>query len=255
MSKSPSVSTLREQEVIDRFAKDIASHKLILLRDDGVYRHLLCKSPDTSEYWFEIITTPNLLTINGDMGCHVFSRTHDMFRFFGNGPINPSYWAEKLMGREEAKIREHSDACLQEMILEYLDDLTDDLVPAELESLRHAVHEEFFGGYGYGENADAAYRDLEAFEHNGFQFLDVFEWDFRIFTFRFLWNLHAIVWAIGKYRELKTASWEVTEWDGGYCQITSANSSVVIEAWMLDDEEEANVIVERVVKALNREIS
>ena len=52
----------------ERFAKDTATHAMTILRDDGLYRHLRFKRPNTSSYYFDIITWPGYLAITGDMG-------------------------------------------------------------------------------------------------------------------------------------------------------------------------------------------
>ena len=83
----------------ERFAKDVADHQMTVLMDIGVYRHLMFKKPDRSEHWFEIVTTPGMLVIRGDMETWVFSRIPDMFNFFRgkDGEINADYWQEKLL--------------------------------------------------------------------------------------------------------------------------------------------------------------
>ena len=58
----------------ERFLKDAAAHQMEVLRDDGVNRHLRFKNPESSAYWFEIITWPGTLCIDGDMGTFVFRR-------------------------------------------------------------------------------------------------------------------------------------------------------------------------------------
>lgn len=87
-----------------RFARETAEHKLTVLHDDGLYRHLRFSSPKNPFYWFELITTPHVLVFRGDGESFVFSRIEDMFDFFrrsGRGAgasiqIQPDYWAEKL---------------------------------------------------------------------------------------------------------------------------------------------------------------
>lgn len=85
------------------FLEDIKNHKLNILKDDGLYRHLVFKRPCTNCCRFDIVTYPGYLVISGDMGCQVFSRLTDMFEFFrtddrdfnknrsGGLRINPSY--------------------------------------------------------------------------------------------------------------------------------------------------------------------
>jgi len=74
-----------------------SDHELSILHDEGVYRHLQMKQPNTNNMWYDIVTYPNNLVISGDMGCCVFSRINDMFQFFRTDElsINYSYWSEK----------------------------------------------------------------------------------------------------------------------------------------------------------------
>lgn len=84
------------------FLKDVAKHEMQVLRDDGVYRHIRFKKPDTGCMHFDLITWPGRLCYTGDMGTFVFSRLPDMFEFFkteqredGSFRIDRGYWAEK----------------------------------------------------------------------------------------------------------------------------------------------------------------
>jgi len=92
-----------------RFARETRGHELVVLRDDGLYRHLVFREPTHGFYWFELITTPNQLVFSGDGNSYVFRRTADMFQFFRSGiwrdgshHINPGYWSEKLTSGREA---------------------------------------------------------------------------------------------------------------------------------------------------------
>lgn len=85
-------------EIDSRFLMDTAFHRLEIIRDDGLYRHLRMQQPGTSNYYYDVITWPGYLTVTGDMGTWTFSRIADMFDFFGawEGGINTHYWSEKL---------------------------------------------------------------------------------------------------------------------------------------------------------------
>jgi|SRR5665213_1794470 len=82
----------------EQFLADVANHELTIKQDNGLYRHLYFRQLGNSNMWFEIVTWPGALTINGDMGSWSFSRVDDMFRFFRSKElrINSSYWAEKI---------------------------------------------------------------------------------------------------------------------------------------------------------------
>lgn len=40
------------------FLKDVREHEMIVIRDDGVNRHIRFKRPQEGAYWFDIITWP-----------------------------------------------------------------------------------------------------------------------------------------------------------------------------------------------------
>lgn len=89
----------------EEFEQNIAEHELTILHDDDIYRHIRMRRPDHNHQWYELISSPNLLTYNGDMGTFVFAREEDMFRFFNadeGREINPQYWREKLVAHEMA---------------------------------------------------------------------------------------------------------------------------------------------------------
>ena len=80
---------MEKQEILsaEGFLKDVKNHGMEVRRDDGLYRHLIFRAPkDSWHQWFEVVTWPGSLAINGDMGSWCFSRIEDMFEFFrGSG--------------------------------------------------------------------------------------------------------------------------------------------------------------------------
>ena len=86
------------------FLDDVKNHQISIIKDDGLHRFIRFKRPDSTSYWFDLITWPGFLCISGDCGTYVFSRTEDMFDFFKmrDGDfnkkkdrllnINPRYW-------------------------------------------------------------------------------------------------------------------------------------------------------------------
>jgi hypothetical protein len=99
-----SIYEAREQALKDageRFKRDTEHHEMTVLHDDGLYRHLRFSRPDRSGYWFSLTTWPQKLTVNGDVGTYVFSRTEDMLEFFRgstcSGGPNFGYWDEKVV--------------------------------------------------------------------------------------------------------------------------------------------------------------
>src|ERR1700722_8964450 len=102
---------------------------MTVLHDDGLYRHLrfirMVEQEDgsrkpTSFYWFDVITWPGCLTINGDMETFTFSRVTDMLEFFRGHEPNYGYWAEKARGGTQ--VRRYSDERFRQLVAEHLDD-------------------------------------------------------------------------------------------------------------------------------------
>lgn len=103
-----------ETDMARHFSAEVADHEMVILRDDGLYRHLRfvrnAVNPKSGQrerssfYWFDLITWPGCLAVNGDCGSFTFSRLDDMFEFFRGHEINPGYWAEKVRaGRGDLK--------------------------------------------------------------------------------------------------------------------------------------------------------
>jgi hypothetical protein len=131
-----------------RFARDTASHEMVVLHDDGVYRHLILREPLHGFYWFELITTPNQLVFSGDGSSYVFRRTTDMFQFFRSGiyrdgslHINPGYWSEKLTSGREAATS-YSMELFEEEVAKTLTDAESDY-PGITEAWTEHVESEF----------------------------------------------------------------------------------------------------------------
>jgi len=113
----------------EEFLKDVATHQIHVLHDDGIYRHIQFKQCDSTDKCFSLVTYPNHLVYSGDMGCFVFSRIHDMFDFFSTkNPqakecdvyINLGYWSEKLIAPHPEKAQEFAENLFDYQIMKYL---------------------------------------------------------------------------------------------------------------------------------------
>ena len=187
----------------DRFENEVFNHTLKILRDDGQYRHVRLKNGDSCFHWFDIITWPGSLCINGDMGSYTFSRTEDMFKFFGTGPkINPGYWGEKLRSKDMgAGYRKFSSSIFEEKVIEYASGWEFESENTKNETMA-AVRDDVLSASEDGE--ERAYQAALDFKsESGHTFVDFWEINCRSYTFQYLWCLHAIVFAIKKYREHK----------------------------------------------------
>ncbi|CDY79424.1 Phage protein [Caballeronia glathei] len=199
-----------------RFERDVANHKMTVVRDDGVDRHIKFRAADgDSSYWFEILTWPGALCIRGDCGTYVFSRLTDMFQFFrtdrGNDPkklyVNEGYWAEKLQAvscdgygkgaaerfsasQFKARVKDRVDSCLEGY----------ETTAEQRADLWQEINDEIFDYVEDGHGGEA-FRHMHDFESKDFPrlFEDCWEWNCNEYTFHFLWNLYAIAWAIRQY--------------------------------------------------------
>ncbi|WP_050767215.1 hypothetical protein [Pseudarthrobacter chlorophenolicus] len=182
------------------FSADTAGHQMTVLLDQGTYRHLRFRRPTSSESWFEIVTSPGLLTINGDMGTFTFSRLDDMFQFFrrADGGINDYYWHEKLLASDSPAKPYSPDAFTRRVLEDAVGQLDDAEVEGEQRS--EALAELQDSVLEWAEDEHEATSALAGFSHDLFDFADALgEHDFTDYSFHFLWNLHAIVHGISQY--------------------------------------------------------
>lgn len=189
----------RERSIGGRFTKDTAKHELNVLHEKGLYRHLRFTSNPNGygEYWFDLVTWPGCLTIRGDYGdAYTFSRLPDMFEFFRSkrGGINPHYWSEKLDGGRTAA-KEYSEDLFRQLVVEHFVD------SVRWGETPHGLGKEIRAEILNQDLADEheARALLESFEFKGFEFHDVWEWNFHDYDWSFLWACHAIVWGIAQY--------------------------------------------------------
>lgn len=206
----------------EQFRKDIANHAMHTLRDDGLYRHLRFKQPQSSCYCFDIVTWPGYLAITGDMGASVFSRLSDMFEFFrpGRGEeskddglfINRGYWAEKLQANDGSAKEfslERFRANIGERFNSYFEG--EELTRAEREakrSLWRQVREELIEpDWDHEVRAYDAVHEFEPEDQTFkcFGFPDFWESNNQEYTFHFTWRCYAIAHAIQHYDALALA--------------------------------------------------
>lgn len=182
----------------ESFLKDVAGHKMTVLRDDGVYRHLHFAIPGSGHMHFDVVTYPHFLCYSGDMGCYVFSRIHDMFQFFRGkeaGPlrINEGYWSEKIEATSKTDGHyEYASEKLESHVKEWLDEVEAD------DDLRDRVKDEVLDYSRDGEYpARQAMQDFEHEKRRPFQ--ESWECNFSEYTHRFIWCCYAIAWGIRQY--------------------------------------------------------
>ena len=209
-----------------QFLKDVANHQMIVIRDDGVSRHIRFKKPGTSCMHFDLITWPGCLCYTGDMGTYVFQRLEDMFEFFRTDRahrrdpdklcINLGYWTEKLIAidgsRSGGKVKVFSEEKFMKVINEYrvqwmrdakesgsldkegrreLWEAVDDEVLRQLEDDGvRAQYAAYDFHHATGRNSPCRY---------GWSFRDLFEHDFTEYTRSIVWCCYALAWGISLY--------------------------------------------------------
>jgi hypothetical protein len=228
-----------EQDVADRFAEDVAAHALTVDRDDDLYRHLRFRRPSAGTYWFDLITWPGMLVIDGDMGTYAFARLPDMFEFFraprgwSHDTINPHYWAEKITAGKD-NVSQYSEAKFRARLNEELAEYEQRYPALEAEyaaksvaywatptreqypsakngprlpqrpespaSIRDEIQDADADGHTTHEAG--ARQLLHQFDTSTF-LSGTLEWDLTDWTHRYLWCCHAIQWGIALYDEPK----------------------------------------------------
>lgn len=187
------------------FPRDVATHRMTVQLDQGVFRHIRFARPGSNSYAFEITTWPGHLAFSGNMGCFVFSRLHDMFGFFRHDDINPGYWAEKVVAEDSHSpgVKEWSPDRFRACVLEHVHDRTAE--DGVSQGLLDAVMEEVLAHADCEQEACQAAHSFTFRMPDGrtFQFDDFFENRLTEHTYHFLWCLYAIVHAIKAYDKSK----------------------------------------------------
>lgn len=213
-----------EAEALQSFRRDTADHQLVVVKDDGLHRHLRFRKPGTGCYGFDIVTWPGYLAITGDMGASMFSRLPDMLEFFRDDRkcadsdslyINSGYWAEKCVANDgdkkefkaelfETLVKDHFEEFVADhredpeegdapTDPEWASDLWSDLQSKVLmlddDSVRAAIE----AMTSYEPDSDTGYAR--------FAFSDAWEYanSLEHYTFHFLWRLYAIAHAVKAY--------------------------------------------------------
>lgn len=208
-------------EVLKRFQHDVATHRVEILADNGLHRHLRFRRPGTGIYGFDIVTWPGHLAVSGDMGAAVFSRLADMFEFFraspeaiaaapGCLPINTGYWAEKCVANDGAKKKYRSElfrAYVKEHFDEYVAQHHEEgePAPAWAAALWDELEQMLFTATDC-DDLSTAIHAMDDFKPDGesykdFRFTDAWEAASQLedYTFHFVWRLFAIAYAVQAY--------------------------------------------------------
>lgn len=204
-----------------RFIRDVSSHELTVIRDEGTYRHLRFKRPGSGAYAFDLVTWPGYLVMTGDMGTWTFSRVRDMFDFFTDEHfgvrdsflINPGYWSEKFesgagRSRRDAPCVEFSqeefDKGLEAWLDTFLEECDEDEEDAR-ETASDTVSD--LKSEGFRDEGEAYRAVDDARWPDGVGAWDVWEsiGNCQSYTHHYLWACYAIVWGIERYNNNKLA--------------------------------------------------
>lgn len=189
----PKVNVTPEQLVKERIDRDLAEHQITVLHADGLYRHWRCQKLNEWNLWFDIVTWPGSLCIEGDMGTYIFSRTKDMVSFMRSSCMSYDYAAEKCKAHD-GRLREFREERF-EMLLTEAEACDDDTLTRqeqyEFVQKRKEKTQEIRNRYR--ERSEDPSEARWAMYESGL-------WDgsdmpsCEDFTYHFLWCLHAIKW-------------------------------------------------------------
>lgn len=193
------------ETTVESFLQDVAKHRMKVLCDDGLYRHISFHKPGTNDMYFDLLTWPDHLCFTGDMGTYVFTRVVDMFTFFRahvSGELKPnlSYWAEKCIGIDRDGIEQWSPDTFCQRIRSWVADHYGKAPDADLKA---AIEEKVIPHADNGYEAHAAARDFEYEGESIFQ--DFWEVNCKVYTRRFIWCCYAIQWGIHQYDKATSA--------------------------------------------------
>jgi hypothetical protein len=203
----------KRQVTEEQFLKDVAGHKMTILKDDGVYRHIRFEKPQSSDMFFDLITWPENLCYTGDMGTFVFSRLEDMFCFFRSSRqpregrtlfVNLGYWAEKVEATDKPDgLREYDPDAYREAINDWLASEIEDEEDEEfIAALKEAVNDDLLSVSDDGEYAAQKAAHDFSFKHEdrcAVELVDFWEHTLTRYTGRFIWCCYALAWGISLY--------------------------------------------------------
>lgn len=210
-----------EQPTKEQFLESIKNHRVNIVRDDGIHRHIVM-SKGGSDMRYEIITCPWFLFYCGDMGAFTFRRLEDNFVFFRSRSnelvINPGYWHEKLEAVDRCNgSLVYSSNLFREAVKSHFEAYFEvDTIESETKAAIWArIEEEVLP---YAEEHEAyAFSAVDNFRYLGkkprpgvegpvlFEFVDFWEANLKEYTYLYIWCLYAIVHAIMEYDKVKTS--------------------------------------------------
>lgn len=198
---------MKPQCTEEQFLKRVEDHSIEIIMDDGIDRRIRFSNNGSTVDRFDLITWQGHLLITGDMGSYLFRRVRDMFTFFRMNRetqdnrglfINPMYWSQKVLAVDRhGDIKEWSAKNFKEHIIDSIDQYC--YYKPEIDQ-DEMFEEAKYKIFNHSESEDCALRAAMDFSYKGdFPFRDYWEMDCKVYTYRFLWDLYAIVWGIKQY--------------------------------------------------------
>lgn len=175
---------MNASDMAEQFARDTANHQMVVLHEDGLYRHLRFTDRCTP---FELITWPFNLVVKAGWTFHFdIDATEDMFTLFRRtaltGEINPDYWSEKVRAGRD-KIEDFSDDLFEQQVKQHVAAaIRDGSAPRGIGA---EVTRDIFE-WGDISHEAGARAELQAFSYEGWTFGETQEWDFSDYTPGFL---------------------------------------------------------------------
>jgi len=178
----------------------VAEHRMTIVHDEGVHRHVRFARPDSGFDAFSLTTWPGHLAITGDWDDYVFARTYDMFGFFRRGragdplELDRGYWSKKVVAISRCgPLEEFDEEKFRRAVWEEARHF-----PKEA---RDRVAEEVVPAAEYG--LEGAVRAACEFQAGGRHFDSFYENDLTVPSRAFVQACFAILWGIRLYDEAK----------------------------------------------------
>lgn len=202
----------------EEFLYSVQDHELIINLDQDNFRDITLRNPESNDKIFHISSRPYYLTICGDMGTFVFSRSEDMFRFFRNDDlgIQPCYYHEKLQSVDKIckslefdcdsiidRLNEYLEM-FEENSNEYIGETIYDTQEYCPETAKQAI-DRFIK---YTERSEVEYvyeiNNWDSDASGGMELTDFWDgFSGMGYTYHYIWCLYAITYAIKLYDESK----------------------------------------------------
>jgi hypothetical protein len=193
-------------DIAERFTKETAKHTMEIRHDDGLHRQIRFTAPGSLD-WFDLITWPYNLVVNGSHGSFHFcaSATKDMFRLIHEsrmaGTINFTYWAEKVRA---GQVKSWSEAKFRRWLTERATKL-EPAFPGVTAAIASQILDSDEHSLEYEETARHA---VASFRHEGarLSFPEAWEYDFTDYDHHYLWMCHAAAWGVAAYDATKAVA-------------------------------------------------